>query len=168
LRDYLYLPLGGNRGGTLRTYRNLMIVMLLGGLWHGANWTFVVWGAYHGLLLIVDRVAQPVFSRLPRIVYQLQTFLLVVLGWVFFRSPTLGFSLRWFKALVTFAPVPVPGAARAAGWLLLALGLIAFVPESWDLKLGTRRRWAVAYAFAFAVAYFFMNGNPTVFLYYQF
>ena len=168
LRDYLYLPLGGNRGGTLRTYRNLMIVMLLGGLWHGANWTFVVWGGYHGLMLIVDRVAQPVFSRLPRIVYQLQTFLLALLGWVFFRSPTLGFAVRWFKALATYTAGGIPDASRAATWLLIALLLIAFAPETWDLKLGTRRRWAVAYAFAFALAYLFMNGNPTVFLYYQF
>ena len=65
LRDYLYVPLGGNRLGPLRTKINLMVVMLLGGLWHGANWTFVVWGGYHGMLLIIDRIGQSWFARWP-------------------------------------------------------------------------------------------------------
>lgn len=168
LRDYLYLPLGGNRDGTFKTYRNLLIVMLLGGLWHGANWTFVVWGAYHGVLLIIDRVAAPLFQRMPRLLYQLQTFALVVIGWVFFRSPSLHFAVDWFHHLLTYSPGPVVDTGRTLGWLSLALSLIAFAPETWDLRLGVRRRWAVAYGFGFALAYLFMNGNPTVFLYYQF
>src|SRR3546814_5192072 len=56
LRDYLYISLGGNRGGTAKTYRNLFLTMLLGGLWHGANWTFLIWGAWHGLILCIERV----------------------------------------------------------------------------------------------------------------
>ncbi|RYF30364.1 MAG: MBOAT family protein, partial [Cytophagaceae bacterium] len=63
LRDYLYIPLGGNRGGNLFTYRNLMITMVLGGLWHGASWPFVLWGAYHGLILILHRLSQPLLRR---------------------------------------------------------------------------------------------------------
>jgi alginate O-acetyltransferase complex protein AlgI len=89
LRDYLYLPLGGNRCGTGKTYRNLIVVMLLGGLWHGASWTFVAWGLYHGLLLAVHRavpwprvLANPAFRPLR----VLATFLLVCVGWVFFRA----------------------------------------------------------------------------------
>ncbi|MBX9781504.1 MAG: hypothetical protein K2X26_14245 [Chitinophagaceae bacterium] len=92
LRDYLYIPLGGNRNGVLKTYRNLMITMLLGGLWHGANWTFVVWGGLHGLYLwiekaIVDRRGDKV-SRvvIPGFVLALLTFLLVDITWVFFRA----------------------------------------------------------------------------------
>ncbi len=65
LRDYLYIPLGGNRGGTVKTYRNLMLTMLIGGLWHGAGWTFIIWGAYHGLLLSGYRLGSPLWSRLP-------------------------------------------------------------------------------------------------------
>jgi alginate O-acetyltransferase complex protein AlgI len=93
LRDYLYIPLGGNRHGQAKTYRNLMITMLLGGLWHGANWTFLAWGAFHGLLLSLERMlginrereALPLVLAVPRIVL---TFCLVCAGWVFFRAPS--------------------------------------------------------------------------------
>jgi alginate O-acetyltransferase complex protein AlgI len=94
LRDYLYIPLGGNRHGRLQTYRNLMLTMLLGGLWHGASWNFVVWGGYHGALLSVERVFRRKESREPAvwtIFYPLQaviTFGLVMIGWVFFRATT--------------------------------------------------------------------------------
>ena len=86
LRDYLYFPLGGNRRGETRTYVNLAVVMLLGGLWHGANWTFVAWGAYHGLFLSLDKLfAGWTAWRLPRVLAVPLTFLLVTAGWVFFR-----------------------------------------------------------------------------------
>jgi alginate O-acetyltransferase complex protein AlgI len=93
LRDYLYKPLGGNRGGTFLTYRNLILVMLLGGLWHGANWTFVAWGLYHGVLLALHKaIPWPRQLATPpgRIVCVAATFLLVVVGWVFFRAQTFG------------------------------------------------------------------------------
>ena len=92
LRDYLYIPLGGNRYGTARTYRNLMITMLLGGLWHGASWTFVVWGAYHGVLLCGYRVFDKQWNSLPKPARQIVMFLLVVIGWVFFRATTFGMA----------------------------------------------------------------------------
>jgi alginate O-acetyltransferase complex protein AlgI len=91
LRDYLYLPLGGNRLGTLRTYCNLIAVMVLGGLWHGASWTFVAWGCYHGVLLAVHRALPwPQFLSKPlfRPLCVLTTFVLVCVGWVFFRANT--------------------------------------------------------------------------------
>src|SRR5690606_36963961 len=65
MRDYLYIPFGGSRGTTFETYRNLMLTMLIGGLWHGANWTFVVWGAYHGILLSAHRAAGAGWDSLP-------------------------------------------------------------------------------------------------------
>ena len=89
LRDYLYIPLGGNRGGRLATYRNLMLTMVLGGLWHGAAWTFVLWGFYHGLLLAIHRaVPWPAWlaHRALKPVKIAFTFLLVAIGWVFFRA----------------------------------------------------------------------------------
>jgi alginate O-acetyltransferase complex protein AlgI len=82
LRDYLYIPLGGSRKGRLRTYANLMATMLLGGLWHGANWKFVLWGGYHGALLGAERATG---RRIPRVI----TFVLVAIGWVFFRAASL-------------------------------------------------------------------------------
>ncbi len=87
LRDYVYVPLGGNRKGPRRTYVNLMTTMLLGGLWHGANWTFVIWGLMHGAGLAVARAAGGRF-RLPRVVAWLTTYAFVCLTWVFFRSPS--------------------------------------------------------------------------------
>jgi alginate O-acetyltransferase complex protein AlgI len=87
-RDYVYIPLGGNRGGSGRTYRNLAIVFLLTGAWHGANWTFVAWGAYHGSLLVLERVTGRAEARAPGAVASRRalTFVLVMVGWVLFRA----------------------------------------------------------------------------------
>jgi alginate O-acetyltransferase complex protein AlgI len=92
LRDYLYIPLGGNRRGAGRTYVNLALVMLLGGLWHGANWTFVLWGAWHGLFLVVERYLgkRRLWPPLPALVVVPKTMLIVILGWVFFRAADVG------------------------------------------------------------------------------
>jgi alginate O-acetyltransferase complex protein AlgI len=89
LRDYLYIPLGGNRQGKSATYRNLMITMLLGGLWHGANWNFILWGGWHGGLLSTERSSRR--SKPPGPLYLLRwllTFVLVLIGWVLFRAPS--------------------------------------------------------------------------------
>ena len=98
LRDYLYIPLGGNRHGHWKTYRNLMLTMLLGGLWHGASWNFLIWGGYHGALLAIERIFRG--DRTPAqgrsIFYPFQavlTFVLVLIGWVFFRAANLHQSL---------------------------------------------------------------------------
>jgi alginate O-acetyltransferase complex protein AlgI len=101
LRDYLYIPLGGNRVPTLRRYRNLVVVFLLCGLWHGANWTFVAWGAYHGGLLVLERlpVHRRLASALPRALGLAVTFVLVMLGWVFFRSESLPDAFAFFARL---------------------------------------------------------------------
>jgi len=105
LRDYLYLPLGGNRGGSLLTYRNLLLTMLLGGLWHGADWTFVVWGGLHGLYLIAERLLRfrgPSTSPGPLFVGWLVTFLLTVIAWVFFRAANLGDAFSIIHAMAVF------------------------------------------------------------------
>lgn len=116
LRDYLYIPLGGNRQGEFRTQCNLMITMLLGGLWHGANWTYVIWGAYHGLLLTVQRLmTQPgrkktVESmqkpeRLIRLMKIILCFHAVVLGWIIFRAESISQVVTIFRSLfVDFNP----------------------------------------------------------------
>jgi alginate O-acetyltransferase complex protein AlgI len=148
LRDYLYVSLGGNRGGRVRTYANLFVTMVLGGLWHGAAWTFVGWGAYHGAWLVLHRWWQthrPVPSC-PGWLRRLGTFHGVCLGWVLFRapSPTAAAQLlstlgpAWIPSAAIPAevvqalqlPSPEPWvwsaeAARAIGWLLLAIALHA-------------------------------------------
>jgi alginate O-acetyltransferase complex protein AlgI len=100
LRDYLYIPLGGNRHGRVLRYVNLMITMLLGGLWHGAAWTFVIWGALHGIYLCINHAwshfgprAPPRFARLADIAGLILTFLAVVIAWVFFRAPDMATAL---------------------------------------------------------------------------
>src|SRR5690606_3194651 len=87
LRHYLYIPLGGNRHGSVARYRNLFLTMLLGGLWHVAAWTFVAWGSLHGLYLIANHLWRGAGLRLPGMVGWSATFLAVVVAWVFFRAP---------------------------------------------------------------------------------
>ncbi len=133
LRDYLYIPLGGNRQGKFRTYINLMITMLIGGLWHGANWTFVAWGGLHGLYLWIEKSfqdsrakisAQPALVAEPAMVqtmgpaisakkptgflYALLTFLLICITWVFFRSPTFTEAWRVLHSMVGQSPPAGP------------------------------------------------------------
>lgn len=120
LRDYLYIPLGGNRKGTLARHMNLMVTMLLGGLWHGANWTFVVWGGLHGMFLIANHGWQAVKGRgadggnrhlrwLGRTVGTGLTFVLVVVAWVFFRSDTLANAVLLVKGMLFCNGISVPG-----------------------------------------------------------
>jgi D-alanyl-lipoteichoic acid acyltransferase DltB (MBOAT superfamily) len=114
LRDYLYIPLGGNRNGQLKTYFALMVTMLLGGLWHGANWTFVVWGGLHGIYLWVekffrDRRKKSVVESNENLVskfgflYAFLTFMLINITWVFFRSNTFGKSWQMLQSMLCFA-----------------------------------------------------------------
>ena len=106
LRDYLYIPLGGNRKGTRRTYVNLATVMLFGGLWHGANWTFVVWGALHGTLLICERSLgkRSAYERLPQVLRIGITFLLVLITWVFFRAEDLSSAISYLASMCGLQP----------------------------------------------------------------
>lgn len=99
-RDYLYIPLGGNRCGSLRNYINLSLVFLLCGLWHGAAWTFVIWGCWHGLLLITERIGLAVLiDLLPRCIGQIYTLIAVMIGWVFFRSQDIPHALGYIKVM---------------------------------------------------------------------
>jgi len=129
LRDYLYIPLGGNRGGALRTYRNLVLTMLLGGLWHGASWTFLVWGGLHSGYLVLERMLGGLGGRLfsllraPDLVRKAVAMLLVFMGtclaWVFFRAESFGSACLILQRLVT-----------AGGWSLSA------VPQAFVLVKG--------------------------------
>jgi alginate O-acetyltransferase complex protein AlgI len=124
LRDYLYIPLGGNRRGRVRMYVNLMITMLLGGLWHGASWTFVVWGGLHGAALVVHkrfaRTSPPVSElvrRLRTVVQWATTYAFVCLCWIFFRADSLGSAIYILRKLAGFAP-------GGASWMYLPFFLL--------------------------------------------
>lgn len=138
LRDYLYIPLGGSRLGETRRLCNLFLVMALGGLWHGAGWTFVIWGAYHGVLLIINHSWRSLVSKYGwesicghmafRISAWATTFLLVVLGWVIFRAQDIGDALALLTSM--FSPHAVASSSlitvQGDAWLwILALGFIA-------------------------------------------
>ncbi|HEY3417486.1 MAG TPA: MBOAT family O-acyltransferase, partial [Armatimonadota bacterium] len=170
LRDYLYIPLGGSRVSVARTQVNLMVTMLLGGLWHGANWTFVIWGGYHGMLLILDKLVGPFAQRLPPFFYRASTFVLVVIGWVIFRSKDMIMTGAWLGKMFGVGADLSLGSVPKMLFLMVAVCLVAVntLPETWDINFGLRRRWAVVYALGMFTAYLFLNGRETVFLYYQF
>jgi alginate O-acetyltransferase complex protein AlgI len=140
LRDYLYIPLGGNRNGELATYRNLMLTMLLGGLWHGASWTFVAWGLLHGSLLAAHRFlgGLGIAPRLPRTIGVVITFFCVCVGWVFFRAQT--FEDAGTILMHLFAPL---GYASPAPLTMLAavLCLAAMIVGHALGRLGWDRDW---------------------------
>jgi alginate O-acetyltransferase complex protein AlgI len=128
LRDYLYIPLGGNRHGKLHRYLNLMTTMLLGGLWHGAGWTFVIWGAMHGIFLTLNHLWREIFStstlrrppfRLGSFLGGTITFTVVVAAWVVFRSNDMAQALTLLKAMFGVAARPISFDAVMHGNLLL-------------------------------------------------
>lgn len=172
LRDYLYIPLGGNRKGELRTYVNLMLTMLLGGLWHGANWTFVLWGAYHGLLLIVYRATAHRWDAVPATLRQALTFVLVVFGWVLFRATDLHMASRLVRAMVVpTSGTMVPDVAPFAAMLAFAALWSLAGPNAQELH--ERFIWRPAYGYVLAPAFGLVIGLMTAggaspFLYFQF
>jgi alginate O-acetyltransferase complex protein AlgI len=114
MKDYLYIPLGGNQGGSGRTYLNLWVVFLISGLWHGASWNFVIWGAYHGLFLVLERLFLGRFlKKIGGFAATLFTFVVAILGWVWFRAETLADAITYFAALFSFEgstlTIPSPG-----------------------------------------------------------
>lgn len=180
LRDYLYIPLGGNRYGTLRTYRNLMLTMLIGGLWHGANWTFVVWGGLHGSYLVVERLlgigrGQPQSSSRDvagwtwRVVRTLITFHLAAFAWIFFRAPDFATAFAFISGLSHLTHL---GAVGVVPFLVAAAVLAIDIPQnaSGDHAVFLRLPWWVqspAYATA-CFAILLWGGGEVPFIYFQF
>jgi len=173
LRDYLFLPLGGSRGSRWLTLRNLMIVMLLGGLWHGAGWTFIVWGLYHGTLLVLHRLAQATGWRpWPRGLAVAVTFLSVVVGWVFFRATDMTMAVSLLSAmsglrgLETQWRAACGGPVAAASLAAMLLGIFAFT-NVWQIRFRPDSRWALIVARLLLVCILrFDSQSP--FLYFQF
>jgi len=178
LRDYLYIPLGGNRHGSLRTYRNLMLTMLLGGLWHGASWNFVVWGGYHGALLSFERMFRGKRSTEPArwtVLYPLQaviTFGLVMIGWVFFRAANFHDSLYVLHQMF-FVP---HGAQLIPPWerILAVITLLLAVLEEkkdWFEEISLGPAWAygaVCALLLLAVELIGFTETAVPFVYFQF
>jgi alginate O-acetyltransferase complex protein AlgI len=172
LRDYLYIPLGGNRRGERTAYRNLILTMLIGGLWHGANWTFVVWGAYHGCLLAAYRRFGALWDRLPRQLRQVSMFLLALFGWVLFRSPDFGMAAHLFATMLTPTPgLAVEGLAPYTLVLLLAGGWAMAGPNAQEMHADwtpSRIRVVGLAAAAGAALAVLLGSGSSPFLYFQF
>lgn len=102
-KDYVYIPLGGNRKGIIRTYYNLTVVFLLTGFWHGAAWQFIIWGIYHGLFSIIERLGfNRILNKLPRLFRHVYLMLVVIVGWVFFRAENIEQALNYVKNMFNF------------------------------------------------------------------
>ena len=184
-RDYLYIALGGNRGSRLATYRNLIIVFLVTGLWHGAAWTFVLWGAYHGVLLLIERVLG--IGRGDRDddrsdpLGQARTIGLVLFGWILFRSPDIGHAVAYMGALVRPGldlPVALARSLDPLAIIALAIGCASvLLPRDWVTGVRLERATfpairvlrlaVVAIVFPAAVS-FLVAGDFSPFLYFQF
>lgn len=170
MRDYLYVPFGGNRGTTAQTYRNLMLTMLVGGLWHGANWTFLVWGAYHGMLLAIHRAWGRSWDALPATVRQFGMVFVVMIGWVFFRATDVAMAFGMLGRMFS----PYSGKSwHMAGWATVALTIAAAWamagPNIYDMDYRPKRWKTAAAAVAFGVALAIISGDrSSPFLYFQF
>ena len=175
LRDYLYIPLGGNKKGPRRTMINLLLTMVLGGLWHGAEWTFLAWGAYHGALLAIERWngRKPFYSTLPKVMAIGITFLLAVIGWVFFKSPDVTSAWQYLGNMVGIgcaegSRLPLDNALVITA--LIAGALVCwFCPTSQKLSVKDPLWWAIALQplFIFAICELF-NRSHIPFLYFRF
>jgi len=176
LRDYLYIPLGGSKKGPKRTYVNLLITMILGGLWHGANWTFIVWGILHGGILSlerlfkIDQLKQKDLSVIKRWVLRFITFQLVCLTWIFFRATDINHAFEILIRILSLAD----GKALQITPVLLILGLVLFQSvkhrfpvKEWFLNHPHSARWLI-YCSLFIFLIVLSSARTPEFIYFQF
>jgi len=182
LRDYLYIPLGGSRGSKLKLYRNLMMTMVIGGLWHGAAWTFVIWGFYQGALLVGHRLCRPWLDRIHptelidracwKVVRIFVTFHLVCLGWLIFRANSIAQLMGMLRAIVYRPAIPASSFLLPVAVVILPLLIYQFAQFlSKDLDVMSRTPWYVRSLFYTACFYAFVLGGEfggSQFIYFQF
>ena len=182
LRDYLYIPLGGSRGSTLKLYRNLMLTMIIGGLWHGAAWTFVLWGTYQGILLVGHRLFRPWLDRIHptepvdracwKLVRIAVTFHLICFGWLLFRAQSLEQAGGMLRAIALRPAIPAAAYLLPVAILVLPLLLYqAMQYVSKDLDVRARTPWYVRSVLYTACFYAYVLGGEfggSQFLYFQF
>lgn len=172
LKDYLYIPLGGNRLGKPRKYLNLMLTMLLGGLWHGAGWTFVIWGGLHGLYLCINHGFRAMKIEIHWLMARLITFTAVMVAWIFFRAKDLGNALSVLYGCAGLNGIdlhPKHATKNEVFFILLALIAVNVLPNSIYLAnhLKPQVKWLV-FTIALALISLTVIDNPSEFLYFQF
>jgi len=186
LRDYLYIPLGGNRKGILRRHINLLVTMVLGGLWHGAAWNFIVWGGIHGCGLLVNHLWRHMTHktglRLPKLIGWACSFFVVVVAWVPFRAANMADTVYIWRAMFMPsgpAPYTINVMAEVALFWVLALLLIAcLTPNTQQIfaadnagatRWKPRPFWAIVMGIAFGISLgLLLAGGNTQFLYFKF
>lgn len=181
MREYLYIPLGGNRKGSARTLLNLWIVFLISGIWHGANWTFVAWGCFHGFFIILDRIFwKPISDRLG-IIAIILTFLIAAHGWVFFQASSIGVAFEQLQRMWTFnfSNFTTTGQDRyILLFLLLGFGIVTveYLLEKrpvFNRKMATFTKHpllgSITYVSLYFLSYsFLISGNENPFIYFNF
>jgi alginate O-acetyltransferase complex protein AlgI len=179
LRDYLYIPLGGNRKGEGRREFNVMATMLLGGIWHGAGWTYAIWGIFHGILLVMNHAWSGLRIPMPKILARVVTFIAVVIGWVIFRAPSLHVATSRLQSMlgrISADPLVHPKAAisqfAVLGFLLL---LVNFGPNAkqWTESRPLSNKRAILLGILFFISLLQMcsaytTHAPQPFIYFQF
>jgi D-alanyl-lipoteichoic acid acyltransferase DltB (MBOAT superfamily) len=193
LRDYLYIPLGGNRNGKFKRYQNLMLTMLLGGLWHGAGWNFIIWGGLHGLYLVINQVFSNFCTRLklqiPSVIGIAITMLAVIIAWVFFRAQTTQGAFNLLSTMFGLIDSGEPVAWVPVNYILLVVAsLIAFLApntaqifsyqgcksgSSWSKQVasklgGNKSKFMAIYLGLILCLSLLFIPQPTVFLYFNF
>ena len=180
-RDYVYIPLGGSRAGTGATIRNLCIVWLLTGIWHGASWNFIFWGIYYGGLLLLEKfVFKNILEHIPVVIKRIFTLFLVLIGWVFFFSTSLTGALTWLGRMFGIGAAGFIDSNAlyylAGSWLMILVGIIGSIPL--PTKLGSRIYRKNGIAIPLSVIFFavlmllciagMMSSTYSSFLYFQF
>jgi D-alanyl-lipoteichoic acid acyltransferase DltB (MBOAT superfamily) len=181
LRDYLYIPLGGNRKGEGRRQLNLMLTMLLGGIWHGAGWNFAAWGAYHGALLTINHAWEKRGTALPTWLARFATFIAVVVGWVMFRASSINVAADRLRSMAGFAPASAPPPrpwSVVSGQVVILAALLVFVAVAPNTKqwtetreLNPRRAIMLGLLFFLCVLWMhdaLLSHAPQPFIYFQF
>ena len=182
-REYVYIPLGGNRCSAVRNIVNLMIVWTLTGMWHGAAWNFIVWGVYYGVIIVMEKyVYGASLDELPKPVRHIYSLVLILIGWVFFFSPSIGYALRYLAAMFGGgAGIADKGAwfVLFSHWLLYLLAVLGSTRIGYALVRGITGAWKSrrARTAATVVVYFGMffisiaylvTGSYNPFLYFRF
>lgn len=184
LREYIYIPMGGNRNGRVRTYVNLFVTFLIGGIWHGAGWTFIFWGALHGTALCIYRLWAKMGLRMPKMAAWLTTFLFVNAAWVFFRADSFQTALTILRIMTDITSLDIQAfnldylldfeAINLFGWGIIFAYVLQDIffknTQAWAANLSPKLGWTMGAATAFVTGIIFMmNTNRfSEFIYFQF
>ncbi|MGM5471339.1 MBOAT family O-acyltransferase [Flavobacteriaceae bacterium LMO-SS05] len=189
-RDYLYIPLGGSRGGTWMKVRNIFIIFIVSGFWHGANWTFIIWGALNAIYFLpllltksnrnhLDTVGQgKLFPSIKELSFMLLTFGLTVLAWIFFRAENIGHAFSYISKILSISVFEIPKFSGMRNALITIFFICVFVLTEWlgrteqfaiqNLGLKWKRPLRYAMYYAIIIAIFWFGGKEQQFIYYQF